>query len=213
MLASEVIEKATMLSVEHEVKNGNSWPTTPEESELKEDGYIPEARKLLRKDQKIPSELLQEPPVEYERVRFRCSFPAIMGLDLKTYGPFDPGIVVEIPHENAEALIHHGIAEPLIAQASAQEYKVCVMCGFKTTHVRDDNYCCMCGEPYIYYRAPQCAAKPKTCPMPVTVLPERQSLVYRVAFWSFKFAYRCRRIGNKPFKARQQPNGREGQVG
>ena len=44
-------------------------------------------------------------------VRFIQAVPAIMGIDMKTYGPFKPEDVVSLPVENAENLIRRGIAK------------------------------------------------------------------------------------------------------
>ncbi len=44
-------------------------------------------------------------------VRFLQPLPAIMGVDMKTYGPFKPEEVASIPAENAENLIRRGIAK------------------------------------------------------------------------------------------------------
>ncbi|MFQ6052862.1 MAG: hypothetical protein ACE5OO_01350 [Candidatus Bathyarchaeia archaeon] len=44
-------------------------------------------------------------------VRFVEALPAIIGIDMKTYGPFKPEDVASIPAENAENLIRRGIAK------------------------------------------------------------------------------------------------------
>ena len=44
-------------------------------------------------------------------VRFVKALPAIIGIDMKTYGPFNPEDVASIPEENAENLIRRGIAK------------------------------------------------------------------------------------------------------
>ncbi|RLI10175.1 hypothetical protein DRO42_02100 [Candidatus Bathyarchaeota archaeon] len=44
-------------------------------------------------------------------VRFVEALPAIIGIDMKTYGPFKPEDVAAIPAENAENLIRRGIAK------------------------------------------------------------------------------------------------------
>jgi DNA replication factor GINS len=44
-------------------------------------------------------------------VRFLQAVPAIMGIDMKTYGPFKPEDVASLPVENAENLIRRGIAK------------------------------------------------------------------------------------------------------
>ena len=44
-------------------------------------------------------------------VRVLQALPAIMGIDMKTYGPFEPEDVVSFPVENAENLIRRGIVK------------------------------------------------------------------------------------------------------
>jgi len=44
-------------------------------------------------------------------VRFVKALPAIMGVDMKTYGPFEPEDVAALPEENAENLIRRGFAK------------------------------------------------------------------------------------------------------
>ena len=43
-------------------------------------------------------------------VRFLREVPAIMGLDMRTYGPFKPEDIAALPIENAKALIKQGVA-------------------------------------------------------------------------------------------------------
>ncbi len=43
-------------------------------------------------------------------VRFACDVPAIVGVDLRTYGPFKPEDLASLPTENAQALVHQGVA-------------------------------------------------------------------------------------------------------
>ncbi len=43
-------------------------------------------------------------------VRFACEIPAIVGVDLKTYGPFKPEDIASLPAENARALMHQRAA-------------------------------------------------------------------------------------------------------
>ena len=43
-------------------------------------------------------------------IRFLQPLPAIMGTDMKAYGPFKAEDVASIPHENAENLVKRGIA-------------------------------------------------------------------------------------------------------
>lgn len=46
-----------------------------------------------------------------EVVRFLSDFPAIIGVDLKTYGPFKSEDVASLPAENASALINQGVVK------------------------------------------------------------------------------------------------------
>ncbi len=43
-------------------------------------------------------------------VRFVCEIPAIIGVDMKTYGPFRTEDVASLPAENAKALIQQSVA-------------------------------------------------------------------------------------------------------
>ena len=51
--------------------------------------------------------------VEVILVRFLQPLPAIMGIDMKAYGPFQPEELATIPAQNAENLIKRGIAKPV----------------------------------------------------------------------------------------------------
>jgi DNA replication initiation complex subunit (GINS family) len=53
----------------------------------------------------------EEPEGEMVVVRFLKPLPAIMGVDMKAYGPFDPEDVASIPRRNAVNLIRRGIAK------------------------------------------------------------------------------------------------------
>jgi len=49
-------------------------------------------------------------PIEHVKVRFLKEIPAIVGADMKTYGPFKEGEIAELPKPNAEALIKQEVA-------------------------------------------------------------------------------------------------------
>jgi len=65
---------------------------------LSEGKKIPETQRVMKD---LPQKIL---------VRFTCEMPAIIGVDLKTYGPFKPEDVASLPTENATALINQGAA-------------------------------------------------------------------------------------------------------
>jgi DNA replication factor GINS len=43
-------------------------------------------------------------------LRFLKEIPAIVGADMKTYGPFKPEDIASLPVENAKVLIKQGVA-------------------------------------------------------------------------------------------------------
>ena len=53
-----------------------------------------------------------EAEVSHKRVtlRFAKNIPAIIGLDMKTYGPFKVEDVASLPVENAKMLVKQGLA-------------------------------------------------------------------------------------------------------
>ncbi len=61
-----------------------------------------------------------KPPSDEEMemmlVRFVQPLPAIMGIDMKAYGPFQPEELATIPRQNAENLIKRGVAKKVEAE-------------------------------------------------------------------------------------------------
>jgi DNA replication initiation complex subunit (GINS family) len=63
-----------------------------------------------------PGEVIKQSPGEGEEmlvVRFLQQVPAIMGIDMRAYGPFNKEDVANIPRQNALNLIRRGIAKPV----------------------------------------------------------------------------------------------------
>lgn len=58
---AEVIEVAERLAIQFEVRSGNMQPTTPELSELHEDGFIHEARRVIRERNNLHQILTMKP--------------------------------------------------------------------------------------------------------------------------------------------------------
>ena len=91
---------------------------TAEEAQLSK-GYLPfvEAYRAFAKSllQGQPQKINLEKPVElsHKRVtlRFVKAVPAVIGGDMKTYGPFVPEDVASVPVENAKLLVKQGFAE------------------------------------------------------------------------------------------------------
>jgi len=59
-------------------------------------------------------------PSELVLVRFLQDVPPIVGVDLKTYGPFRKEDVANLPKENAEALIKQGLAKAIPSPAAPE---------------------------------------------------------------------------------------------
>ncbi len=66
------------------------------------------ARGELVSEERFPT---KEAETRLEVVRFLSDFPAIVGVDLRTYGPFKVEDVASIPVENASALISQGVVK------------------------------------------------------------------------------------------------------
>jgi len=89
---------------------------TPEEKRLHADlrrllaGHSKRLKSILMG--RTPQVEARPPPrSDLKVVRFIKALPAIIGIDMKTYGPFKPEDVASIPAENAENLIRRGIAK------------------------------------------------------------------------------------------------------
>lgn len=63
------------------------------------------------KKQVDPPKPFEIPEIELVVVRFLQQLPAIMGIDMKAYGPFSPEDVASIPKQNAVNLVKRGIAK------------------------------------------------------------------------------------------------------
>jgi DNA replication initiation complex subunit (GINS family) len=114
----------------------NAQALTPEEQQLHSNirqlltGYrqgieLP-AVKPIKQNQPTPIAKREPPPqppkieekdTELVLVRFLQSLPAIMGIDMKAYGPFQPEDLATIPRQNAENLIKRGIAKKVETDA------------------------------------------------------------------------------------------------
>ncbi|MCJ7732477.1 hypothetical protein MUP51_09195, partial [Candidatus Bathyarchaeota archaeon] len=66
---------------------------------------------VTKKESPPPPPKIEARDTELVLVRFLQSLPAIMGIDMKAYGPFQPEELATIPRQNAENLIKRGIAK------------------------------------------------------------------------------------------------------
>jgi DNA replication initiation complex subunit (GINS family) len=64
-----------------------------------------------QKKEPSPPLKIEEKDTEQVLVRFLQPLPAIMGIDMKAYGPFQPEELATIPRQNAENLIKRGVAK------------------------------------------------------------------------------------------------------
>lgn len=69
--------------------------------------------KRTQRAKPAPKPVIKPDDVELILVRFLQPLPAIMGIDMKAYGPFQPEDLATIPVQNAQNLIKRGIAKPI----------------------------------------------------------------------------------------------------
>ena len=72
--------------------------------------------KPIPKKELTPPPKIEEKDTELVLIRFLKPLPAIMGIDMKAYGPFQPEELATIPQQNAENLIKRGIAKKVDAE-------------------------------------------------------------------------------------------------
>ena len=72
---------------------------------------------VTKREPPPPPPKIEEKDTELILVRFLQSLPAIMGIDMKAYGPFQPEELATIPRQNAENLIKRGIAKKVETDA------------------------------------------------------------------------------------------------
>lgn len=134
--ANQMLRELTEIRLNKIIKsevNGlplNAQAMTPEEQKLHSNlrqlltGYkqgaelptpkpIPEPKPRPKQERKtpIPPPKIEEKDTELVLVRFLQPLPAIMGIDMKAYGPFQPEELANIPRQNAENLIKRGVAK------------------------------------------------------------------------------------------------------
>jgi DNA replication factor GINS len=115
----KMVKELVLLRHEKTVKKtltGEIIPTeclTEEEEKLARD-VVPsfESFQMLLKDVlggRMPQLGSREKPKK-RVLRFTKEIPAIIGADMKTYGPFKPEDVASLPQENAKILVKQGVA-------------------------------------------------------------------------------------------------------
>lgn len=103
-----------LVKMTHDSQKVNSELLALEEAKIFElfvpftDGYQKFAKGLL---QGQISKVDVEVPHKRASLRFAKTVPAIIGADMKTYGPFAVEDVASVPIENAKLLVKQGIAE------------------------------------------------------------------------------------------------------
>jgi len=70
----------------------------------------------VKRKKPVTQPVIKPDDVELIVVRFLQPIPAIMGIDMKAYGPFQPEELGTIPAQNAENLIKRGIAKKVEVQ-------------------------------------------------------------------------------------------------
>lgn len=99
ILSGKIVPAKTLTEVEAELYEGFS---------LQEETYRTFLRELLRGRL---YEVKKEKKSKIMVVRLLQEIPAIIGADMKTYGPFKPEDIASLPVENARILVKQGAAE------------------------------------------------------------------------------------------------------
>jgi len=124
--ARKLVKKLFRLRCEksfNEAKAGRAVPKDhlTEEEERLYAGISPfaESYQALFKDvsRGRPAHVKPEKKPKGMVVRFLQEIPAIVGSDMKTYGPFKPEDIATLPVENAKALIKQGVAMEVEAKS------------------------------------------------------------------------------------------------
>ncbi len=66
---------------------------------------------IKERREKILSELFEKREEGVRLVVFKEAVPQFVGVDLKTYGPFEKGDIAKLPEENAKLLLEKGLVE------------------------------------------------------------------------------------------------------
>ncbi len=115
----KMVKELVLLRHEKTVKKVFAGETPPTESLTREEERMAretvpsfESFQNLLKDMlsgRLPQIESKEKP-ERRVLRFVKEIPAIIGADMKTYGPFKPEDIASVPQENARILVKQGVA-------------------------------------------------------------------------------------------------------
>ncbi len=115
----KMVKELVLLRHEKTVKKAFAGETPPTESLTREEERMAretvpsfESFQNLLKDMlsgRLPQIESKEKP-ERRVLRFVKEIPAIIGADMKTYGPFKPEDIASVPQENARILVKQGVA-------------------------------------------------------------------------------------------------------
>ncbi|MEM3737275.1 MAG: hypothetical protein QXJ75_04215 [Candidatus Bathyarchaeia archaeon] len=112
-LLRELIElRLRKMNISLESKNIDEAALTMEEERLYQ--HVKNATNMARAmlEATLHGVVTEKPSVDLERrwvLRFLKEVPALVGGDMKVYGPFDAEDVASLPSSNAEGLIKHGV--------------------------------------------------------------------------------------------------------
>ena len=104
-ITEKIVPRET-LTAEEEKLHGEILPSAESYQSFLKDMLRGRLSRVERKER--PKQLV---------VRFLQAIPAIIGSDMKTYGPYKPEDIATLPPENARILIKQGVAEEISTQA------------------------------------------------------------------------------------------------
>lgn len=207
-----VMEKARMLAIEREVRNGNEEPTTPEDSELEEDGFVEQAQATMTSEPQQPESQEPEEPKVLEvvepsvepKTEPKPTMPTVeperelVGANVEEPRPlakieFDmPSIDlswnVELSQPTVKKIEESRIETPRVVHVS-YPFRQCERCGYKT-RIPDEVYCLKCGKRYSWIALDN----PPETPQPIQTLAKTTpTLTYLAALLVFRLGFTARR--------------------
>lgn len=114
----KMVKELVLLRHDKSVKKVMSGETTTESLTQEEEKLVKDILPSFESFQALLKDILggRTPQAEVREkpkkrvVRFTKEIPAIIGADMKTYGPFKPEDVASLPQENAKILVKQGVA-------------------------------------------------------------------------------------------------------
>jgi len=112
----EIRERKILLMTLHATRVG----IEPANLTAEEKEFFDDTLKTVKEWQEKKKELLEAKPEPKEIVALLGHLPRFVGINMKEYGPFNPGDIATLPVENARLLEEKGLGRPIKAHSPGQ---------------------------------------------------------------------------------------------